>query len=374
MTMTRTQANLALLLAAFLWGAGNVAQKTILTDMGPILAVTLRCAIAFAVVLPFVIRHRGAIKQIDRHGWMLVSVSCLSFACAVTLLQMGYGHTTVTNAGFLVNVTTLMVPFAAWLLLRTRPPVIVFAAGAITLLGAYFLSGGALSRINSGDVICLASAGCYSIWMIALGEFSKRYRQACLVTALQFAATAIVTLPFAFAFERPFEVELLNALPELIMLGVASTGFAYLLQSVAQKHASAGEAAIIASAESLFGAAGGMLLLGERLDLLGWAGAALMMASILAIQIPWRGSYALPSGFRSIRLRPSTTRRSQGTSGASQLGVSPHTMSKNATAVAGLSNEFSRKLSQNRGSSVSTADFSSSVPISLRTAAATDRQ
>jgi drug/metabolite transporter (DMT)-like permease len=372
--MTRTQANLALLLAAFLWGAGNVAQKTILLDMGPVLAVSLRCAIASAVMLPFIVRHRRAVKGIDRQGWMLVSVSCLSFACAVTLLQVAYGQTTVTNAGFLVNVTTLMVPFAAWLLLRTRPPMIVFAAGFITLLGAYFLSGGALAKINSGDVICLASAGCFSIWMIALGEFSKHYRQACLVTALQFAVTAIVTLPFAFAFERPMAVDLSGAWPELIMLGVVSTGFAYLLQSVAQKHASAGEAAIIASAEALFGAAGGMLMLGERLDAMGWAGAALMMAGILAVQMPWRRSYPRSPGFRSIRLRPSTTRRSHGTSGASQFGVSPQTISKKATAAAGLSNEFSRKLSQKRGSSVSAVDFNSSVPISLSTAAATDKQ
>ncbi len=372
--MTRTQANLALLLAAFLWGAGNVAQKTILLDMGPFLAVSLRCAIAFVVVLPFIIRHRREIKKIDSHGWMLVSVSCLSFAAAVTLLQMGYGQTSVTNAGFLVNVTTLMVPFAAWLLLRTRPPAVVFAAGAVTLLGAYFLSGGALDKVNSGDMMCIASAGCFSIWMIALGEFSKHYRQACLVTALQFAATAIITLPLAFALEQPMETAIADALPELIMLGIASTGFAYLLQGVAQKHASAGEAAVIASAESLFGAAGGMLFLGERLDPLGWAGAALMMSGILAVQMPWTFRYVLPSGFRSIRSRPSTTRLSQGTSGASQFGVSPQTMSKNATAVAGLSNEFSRKLSQKRRSSVSAADLSSSVPISLSTAAATDRQ
>jgi drug/metabolite transporter (DMT)-like permease len=336
--------------------------------------VTLRCAIACAVVLPFVARHRHAIKAIDRQGWVLASVSCLAFAAAVTLLQMGYGLTSVTNAGFLVNATALFVPFAAWLLLRKRPPAGVFAAGAVTIAGAYLLSGGGLATINAGDTICLASAGCYSIWMIALGEFARRYGQACLLTALQFAVTAIVMLPFALAFDNPAEADFLGALPELAMLGVASTGFAYLLLNVAQKHASASEAAIIVSAEALFGAAGGMLFLGEKLDASGWTGAVLIMAGILAVQIPWKVRQSPVPGGRSSRLPVSTIRLSHGTSGASQLGVSPQTMSKKATAAAGLSKEFSRKLSQKRGSSASAAEVRSPVPISLSTAAATDRQ
>jgi drug/metabolite transporter (DMT)-like permease len=374
MSMTRVQANLALLLAALLWGAGNVAQKTILSDMGPFLAMSLRCLIAFAVVVPFVLPHWHAVRRIDRCGWVLAGVSCVLFAVAATLLQIGYGRTTVTNAGFLVNFTTVIVPFAGWLLLRVRPPRIVFAAGAVALAGAYFLSGGAPNEIGSGDLICLTSAICYSGWMIALGEFSKHCGQACFITALQFAVTAVITLPLALILEQPANVSIVGAVPELAMLGVVSTGFAYLLQSVAQKHTSANEAAIIVSAEALFGAAGGMLVLGERLDAQGWAGALLMMMAIVAVQLPLRFSY-FKGGWRfSSKSRLSMTRLSQGTSGASQLGVSPQTISKNATAVAGLSSEFSRKLSQKRGSSVSDADFSSSVPISLSTPVATERQ
>src|SRR5687767_7934393 len=69
-----------------------------------------------------------------------------------------------------------------------------------------------------------------------------------------------------------------------------------------------------------------------------------------------------------------TTRRSHGTSGASQLGSWPQTRSKNATAMVGLSRAFSRNESQNLGSSVFAASTGSSSPISLRMAAATDRQ
>src|SRR5436853_2307473 len=54
----------------------------------------------------------------------------------------------------------------------------------------------------------------------------------------------------------------------------------------------------------------------------------------------------------AISIDRETTRRSHGTSGASQLGSWPQTRSKNATAIVGLSKAFSRKESQKRGSSV----------------------
>ena len=47
---------------------------------------------------------------------------------------------------------------------------------------------------------------------------------------------------------------LIAALPELLVLGVLSTGVAYALQAVAQQFTSASEAAVLASAESVFGA------------------------------------------------------------------------------------------------------------------------
>ena len=49
---------------------------------------------------------------------------------------------------------------------------------------------------------------------------------------------------------------LIAALPELLVLGVLSTGVAYALQAVAQQFTSASEAAVLTSAESVFGALG----------------------------------------------------------------------------------------------------------------------
>lgn len=76
-----------------------------------------------------------------------------------------------------------------------------------------------------------------------------------------------------------------GALPELLLLGVVSTGCAYLLQAVAQCHTTASEASVIVSAEALFGAICAFILLGETLSAQGFIGACLIFGGVLAVQI-----------------------------------------------------------------------------------------
>jgi len=78
---------------------------------------------------------------------------------------------------------------------------------------------------------------------------------------------------------------LIAALPELLALGVLSTGVAYALQAIAQQFTSPSDAAVLTSAESVFGALGGMFLLAERPTLATALGAALIVLAILAIQL-----------------------------------------------------------------------------------------
>ena len=70
--------------------------------------------------------------------------------------------------------------------------------------------------------------------------------------------------------------------------GILSTGVAFTLQVLGQRHARASIAAMIMSLESLWGAVGGALLLGEWFTTLGYVGAALMMTGILVAQVPSR--------------------------------------------------------------------------------------
>ncbi len=285
--MSRLGANLMLLLAALLWGAGNVAQKTVLNDLGTLTVVGLRCFIGALIIAPLLVGQRGKHKKpIDSDGayWAIVAIA--SFAAAIIMQQWSYQHTTVTNAGFLVNTCTVMTPLLTRFVLGRTASQSIYAAAIMTCLGAGLMSGGSLQSMNVGDAGCIASALFYSIWMIAVGEFVMRQGREVLLTLGQFAVAGVVCLGLGLLLEPISVVRLVNAAPELCMLGVFSTGISYLLMVSAQKYASASEAAVIASGESIFGAIAAYLMLGEFLTLQGVVGAVLIGAGILAVQFP----------------------------------------------------------------------------------------
>ncbi|MEP7173209.1 MAG: DMT family transporter [Aestuariivirga sp.] len=284
--MKRGQANQLLLIAAILWGAGNVAQQTILEHIGPFLAVGLRCAIACLVILPFAFAANTMTRTRemteDRSGILAI----LSFTIAITVQQIGFAYTTVTNAGFIVNTTAVATPLLAWVLLRRRPESKIWPAAALSFFGAALLSGGSLGGINLGDVLCFISAIFFSLWMIYLGEFVTRNGNAVQLTLAQFSLAGFICISLSFLLETISFDSIEAALPELLTLGVFSTGVAFLLQSFAQKYTSAGEAAVITSGEAVFGAVGAAIYLGERLGVLAGAGAALVLVGVLILQIP----------------------------------------------------------------------------------------
>jgi drug/metabolite transporter (DMT)-like permease len=280
--MGRAQANGLLLAAAVFWGSGNVAQKTVLEDIGPFTAIGIRCLIAAIVLAPFFARFDARPSQGKAKCTVIVVAT---FAVAITLYQFASGLTTVTNTGFLVNSSTVLTPIIAWLMLRHRPGVLVWPAAALTLLGVYLMGGGAFTQLNLGDAFALAAALFYSVWMISLGHYVMRYGQAGTITLVQFVFTGLACLAIGLMVEPISLVRLQSALPELLFLGIASTGIGYLFQAIAQAHTSASEAAVIVSGEAIFGALCAFALLGESLDARGILGATLILAGIGVVQL-----------------------------------------------------------------------------------------
>jgi drug/metabolite transporter (DMT)-like permease len=277
------RASAMLLLAAFFWGSGNLANKTVLQDLDPFTVVVLRCLIGAMALVPLFLLEpaRRVMPSWYRSALPVGAV----FGVAAICQQLGYQTATVTNASFLVNATCVLTPILAWLMFgELAGPRIVLAAG-VMLLGAQSISGvlWTWQPMNAGDALCLLSALFYAIWMVLLARHVRRHGRPVLTTLVQCLCAACIALPFSLSAEPGFERNFAGALPELLFLGVFSTALAFGLASVAQRHLSASVGAILMSAESLFGAAGGILVLGERPDPGVVLGAALMMAAILLV-------------------------------------------------------------------------------------------
>lgn len=281
--MSPTVAHFALLLAAAFWGFGNIAQKTVLDYLGPLGATCLRCAIAAAVLLPFALSEPR--KSDDEAWWHSIFIVSVTFAAAISLQQMAYQSTSVTNASFLVNTATVLTPLVAWLFLQQKTGRTGLAAAAMTLLGACLMSDAAsgFTALTSGDVLCLLSALFYAFWMVALGHHAQHHARPFSSAFVQFAFAAVASFPPAIVIEGIDMPAVAAAAPELAVLGLLSTAAAFSLQTVAQRYTTASRAAVLVSGESIFGAVGAYAFLGERPQWHVLSGALLIFTAIMIV-------------------------------------------------------------------------------------------
>jgi drug/metabolite transporter (DMT)-like permease len=278
--VSKTRANLLLLLAAALWGFGNVAQKTVLEHLDALSAVGLRCLIGGLLVLPFCLTER---RPPDGSGYFpsLARVSAL-FAISIALQQLCYVDATVTNASFLISTATVMTPLAAWLLVGERPTASLTVAAGLTVVGALLLSGG-VSGVNRGDLNAILSAAFYAVWAVELARHMQVHGRPFTAAAAQFLGGAVLALPLGTLNGNLSVANVSAAAPELVILGVFSTAIAFGIQIAALRFTSASHAAVMVSAESVFGALGGAMLLGERYSASGVLGGALILGAILSV-------------------------------------------------------------------------------------------
>lgn len=292
--MLRYQANALLFFAAFCWGIGNVAQKTVLDDLGPMVAMGLRSLIAALVIAPLVWREAKASSLRSDEFWQALARVSVVFVLALATQQSAYGGTSVTNASFLVNTTVVFTPVLAWLMMRERADLVLVPSIGLAISGI-LLMGGGLYALRWGDAMCIVSALLYSIWIVLVADAMRKFERPFAIAGCQFALAAIVGISSGLAIEGVSVQALGGAAPELAVLGIVSTGIPYTLQAIAQRHTPPSHAAIIMSAESIFGAAAAAIFLSEQMGVMNGIGAMMIMASIGLIQLParsWPGKRA----------------------------------------------------------------------------------
>ncbi|WP_246673715.1 DMT family transporter [Mesorhizobium sp. B2-3-13] len=269
-----------LLLAAALWGLGNVAQKTVLAHLDALSAVGLRCLIGGLLVLSFVLKERR-LPAGPGYFSSLTKVGVL-FAISITLQQLCYLGAAVTNASFLVSTATVITPLAAWLLIGERPTANLAVAAGLTVLGALLLSDG-IDGFGGGNLTAILSAACYALWMVELGRHMRAHQRPFTASATQFLGAAAFALPLGALQGKLSPAAVFAAGPELAVLGVFSTAIAFGIQTAAQRFTTASHAAVIVSAESVFGALAATIFLGERSSPPAALGAAIILGAILSV-------------------------------------------------------------------------------------------
>ena len=286
--MERVKADLSLLLAAFIWGTAFIAQKTAVATIGPLLFLGCRFVLSALLLAPLAwAESRRRSDRLDASDWRLALLVGGSLFFGMAVQQIGIVTTSTTNAGFLTAIYTALVPVVGWALLGRRPSLAVAAACVISLAGAWLLGQGGTGGQGwgQGDMLILVSDVGQAVQIILVERFLARHSRPLLLSFLQYAVIALLSLPLAFAFETVSWEGIRAVMPSILYAGVLSGGVAFTLQIVAQRHTPAGEAAIIMSLESVFAALAGAWLLGDRLGPAGLAGCGLILAGVLLVQL-----------------------------------------------------------------------------------------
>ncbi|MBX4999952.1 DMT family transporter [Rhizobium lentis] len=284
--MTRIQANLLLLLAAAIWGGGFVAQSTAMKAIGPFWFIALRFAVAALAVLPFVLleARKPREKTSVRHAKFYILTGLALFGGAATQ-QIGLQTTTVTNSSFITGLYVVFVPVIAVFFLRRAPHWIIWPGALMALAGIYLLSGGHLSALTSGDLLTVVCAVFWAIQITLAGTTVSKTGRPLALSATQFSVTAVCALAIAAAVEPISFSAIWAAAPEILYVGIFSSGLAFVLQVIAQRYTTPSQAAIFLSSEALFGASLAAVLLGESMPATGYTGCALMFTAMLVVEL-----------------------------------------------------------------------------------------
>lgn len=287
---------LLFVVAAMLWGFAFSAQK----EAAAVPAFTVGfvrnifATLFLLLVIPFLDKLSGNGRRLvskkrplDFTKTELIGgVICgaiLTIASAFQQTGLGDG-TDAGKAAFITALYVVIVPLI-YLLFGRRSPLNVWISVGIAVVGFYLLCIKDDFTVSPSDALVLICALIFALHIIAIDRFSPRcdgVRMSCV----QFFSAFIFNLILALILESPIDSGLiLEALPSLLYLGICSSGIAYTLQIVGQKHVNPAVASVILSLESVFGVIGGALFHGEVMSPKEYFGAAIVFIAVILSQL-----------------------------------------------------------------------------------------
>ena len=280
---------LALLATTMMWGFAFVLMKTALDELDVLYLLAIRFTIAAAILMLLACRRW---KEIDR-GYLEGCVPTgLALTAAYVFQTWGLTYTTPGKNAFLTTFYVIVTPFLVWLVRKTRPARYHLIAAVLCMAGVGLISVDRELSVNVGDLLTLVCGICFAVHIIFLDRYAAG-RSTVLVTALQFAASAVVLWILALLFgTAPGRISA-GSWGSILYLSVLSSALCFLLQTFGQQNTPPAQVSILLSLEAVFGVLASVLVLGEKPGLKVIAGFVIMLAAVLVSET---GQRWLPAG------------------------------------------------------------------------------
>ena len=288
--------------AGVLWGLSVPLSKLSLAWLTPGWLTAIRFAAA-APLLAFAGR-RGLREAMT--PWIAIS-GAIGFGAVIMLQNAGIERTSVSHAGVLVGAVPLLVALIAAGLGQSSTKPLTWAGYGLALAGIGLVAGHAGSGATGpGDVLVLGSAA-LSAAFIAVQPRMLAGRDATAVTAVQFAAGALVALPIALTEGAPQMPAHAGPVLAVAALSVAGS-LAFPLFAFGQARVPAELAGAFVNLEPVVGVAVGWIAFGDSAAIGQLFGAAAVLLGIALSTVPpddwarWTAGWQirLPNGLRAL--------------------------------------------------------------------------
>ena len=302
MKNSNLKGSLILVTAALIWGLAFVVQSGVADLIPPFTFNALRSVVGAAALYIFwFFTERKKTKTFFpkekplRKNYYLGAVICgVCLAVSINFQQFGIaaypeGTASEARSGFITALYVILVPIFS-LILKKKVGLPVWAGVAIAVVGVYLLCfSGGVSGIYLGDFLVFLCAVSFSLHIMSVDKYVS-YTGGVKLSIMQFSVAAVISFVLAFIFEwNQIEIsDILSAVPQILYMGVMSSGVAYTLQIVGQKYAEPTVASISMSLESVFAALGGWVISGNVLHTRELIGCILVFAAIVVAQLPSR--------------------------------------------------------------------------------------
>ena len=278
------------MLAALIWGGAFVAQSVGMDYTGPYTFNVMRSFLGSLVLLPVIFfldkkKSEEEKERADKKVLIKGGICCgIILTISTTFQQIGLLHTTAGKAGFITALYILIVPILG-IFLGKKAGIKVWISVVLALGGMYLLCVTSEFTIAFGDLMVLACAFVFSLHILAVDHFSPMVDGVKLSCIQFFVCGTLSSFPM-FLLEHPQLGQILGAWLPIAYAGILSSGVAYTLQIITQKHLNPTVASLLMSLESVFAALTGWLVLHERLSARELLGCVLVFVAIILSQLP----------------------------------------------------------------------------------------
>jgi drug/metabolite transporter (DMT)-like permease len=293
---TRLAAEALLVVATIIWGGTFVATRAGLDYVSPMLIIAIRFLASFAILAPVLTLAGRAWWRHARVGAVLGVV----LAGGYILQTVGLQFTTAARSAFLTYLFAILIPPLQ--LLVSRKPLsagnlaglFVVFAGTVLLTHPWSADGW-----NAGDLITIASAVCFGLFIVLIDRFAQDVPAIDLVP-VQFLVAGSIAIAGALLVEPIVFVWHPAALITVGYLTLLGTVGGLGLQTVFQVYSTPVRATTIYALEPVFAAFFGVLVLSERVGPIELAGGAVILAGVLLSEL-WEHALRRPRrpGLRS---------------------------------------------------------------------------